>query len=131
MPQQQSSRVPSPLGPPSDVNVGPLTRSLIAKGLEGTGRCEKIDLETWSNFGLKNFRARIPYRRPLGLRYTFRFRRNFSQINFFTSSRRSNHHSSHHAEAGRGGGYFVWSLHAMSLHAREVRRERFTCVAEP
>jgi len=30
MPQQQSSRVPSPLGPPSDVNVGPLTRSLIA-----------------------------------------------------------------------------------------------------
>jgi hypothetical protein len=30
MPQQQSSRVPTPLGPPPDVNIGPLTRSLIA-----------------------------------------------------------------------------------------------------
>jgi hypothetical protein len=24
-----------------------------ALGIEGTGRCEKIDLETWSNFGLE------------------------------------------------------------------------------
>ncbi len=30
MPQQHPSRVPTPLGPPSDVNIGPLTRSLIA-----------------------------------------------------------------------------------------------------
>jgi hypothetical protein len=30
MPQPQSSRVPTPLAPPSDVNIGPLTRSLIA-----------------------------------------------------------------------------------------------------
>jgi len=30
MPQQQPSRAPSPLGPPADVHLGPLTRSLIA-----------------------------------------------------------------------------------------------------
>ena len=52
-----------------------------------TGRCEKYDLETWSNFGLEKTRARVPYKRPLDLRHTFRFRRNFSEIDFFTSSR--------------------------------------------
>jgi hypothetical protein len=51
-----------------------------------SGRCEKIDLETWSNFGLEKNRARMPYKRLPGLRHTFRLRRNFSQIDFFTSS---------------------------------------------
>jgi hypothetical protein len=50
-----------------------------------TGRCEKIDLETWSNFGLEKNRARMPFKRLLDLRLTFRFRRNFSEIDFFTS----------------------------------------------
>ena len=44
-----------------------------------TGRCEKIDLETWSNFGVERNRARMRYKRPLGRRHTFRFRRNFSE----------------------------------------------------
>ena len=51
-----------------------------------SGRCEKIDLETWSNFGPEKNRARIACKRPLGLRHTFPFRRNFSEIDFFTSS---------------------------------------------
>jgi hypothetical protein len=55
-------------------------------GVSSSGRCEKIDLETWSNFGLEKNRARTPYKRPLGLRHTFGFTRNFSQIDFFTSS---------------------------------------------
>ena len=63
---------------------------LIHLGVISSGRCEKIDLETWSNFGLEKSRARMPYKRPLGLRHTFRFRRNFSEIDFFTSSRRNN-----------------------------------------
>jgi hypothetical protein len=54
-----------------------------------TGRCEKIDLQTWSNFGLGKNRARLRFKRPLGLRHTFRFTRNFSQIDFFTPSRRN------------------------------------------
>jgi hypothetical protein len=62
----------------------------IRAGVSGTGRCEKIDLETWSNFGPEKKRARIPFKRPLGLRHTFQLTRNFSQIDFFTSSRRSN-----------------------------------------
>ena len=45
-------------------------------------RCEKIDLETRSNFGPLKNRARIPYNRPLGLRHTFRLRLNFSEIDF-------------------------------------------------
>jgi hypothetical protein len=53
----------------------------------GTGRCEKIDLETSSNFGPGKKRARMRYTRSLGLRHTFRFKRNFSQVDFFTSSR--------------------------------------------
>src|ERR1700678_2612448 len=51
-----------------------------------SGRCEKIDLEAWSNFGLKKNRAWMPYKRPLDLRHTFRSRRNFNEIVFFTSS---------------------------------------------
>jgi hypothetical protein len=63
---------------------------LTPMGKRGTGRCEKIDLETWSNFGLEKNRVRMTYKRPLGPRYTSRFRRSFSRINFFTFSRRSN-----------------------------------------
>jgi hypothetical protein len=58
----------------------------ISLGVVPSGRCEKIDLETWINFGLEKFRTRMPYKRSLGLRHTFRFRRNFSEIDFFTSS---------------------------------------------
>jgi hypothetical protein len=43
-----------------------------------TGRCEKIDLETWSKFGLEKKRARMRYKRPLGLRHTFQLTRKFS-----------------------------------------------------
>jgi hypothetical protein len=60
--------------------------NLSRMGVISSGRCEKIHLETWSNFGREKLRARMPYKRPLGLRHTFRFRRNFSQIDFFTSS---------------------------------------------
>ena len=55
-------------------------------GVISSGRCEKIDLETWSNIGLEKKRARMPYKQPLSLRHTFRFRRNFSEIDSFTSS---------------------------------------------
>jgi hypothetical protein len=79
----------------------------MALGVEGTGRCEKIDLETWSNFSLEKNRARMPHKRPLGLRHTFRFGRNFSQIDFFTSSRRSNHHPNPLRGLSTNGGYFV------------------------
>jgi hypothetical protein len=49
------------------------------------GRCEKIDLEKWSNFGPEKNRTGMPYKRPLARAY-IRLRRNFSQIDFFTST---------------------------------------------
>jgi hypothetical protein len=60
-----------------------------SSGDKGTGRYEKIDLETWSNFGLEKNRARMPCKRLAGLRHTLRLRQNFSQIDFFTSSGRN------------------------------------------
>jgi hypothetical protein len=64
------------------------TRRVIC-GVIASGRCEKFDLETWSNFGLKKNSARMRYKRPLGLRHTFQLTRKFSQIDFFTSSCRA------------------------------------------
>ena len=43
---------------------------------------KKKYLESWKNFGLEKNRARVPYKRPLGLRHTFRLRRNVCQIDF-------------------------------------------------
>lgn len=48
MPQQHSSRVPTPLGPPSDVNIGPLTRSLIA-GAKWQGHDSFPAWQTWAD----------------------------------------------------------------------------------
>ena len=79
-----------------DAQLHPAKRQLrgLKGGKSGTGRCEKIDLETWSNFGPEKKRARIRFKRPPGLRHTFQLIRNFSQIDFFTSSRRTNPRSS-------------------------------------
>jgi hypothetical protein len=43
----------------------------LKNGNLGTGRCEKIELQMWSEFGLKKISARMPYKRSLGLRHTF------------------------------------------------------------
>jgi hypothetical protein len=48
MPQQHPSRVPTPLGPPSDVNIGPLTRSLIA-GAKWQGQDVFPAWQTWAD----------------------------------------------------------------------------------
>ena len=85
---------------------------LIHLGVISSGRCEKIDLETWSNFGLEKNRARMPYKRPLDLQHTFRFRRNLREINFFTSSRPA-------------------SSRPASSRPASSRRSRISCRASP
>jgi hypothetical protein len=62
--------------------TGTLNYSEIAKVSVPSGRCEKIDLETWSNFDLEKNRARMPCERLPGLRHTFRLRRNFTKSIF-------------------------------------------------
>jgi hypothetical protein len=44
----------------------------------------------WSEFGDKKNLTRIPYKRSLRHRHTFCIKPDFSQINFFTASRRAN-----------------------------------------
>jgi hypothetical protein len=56
-----------------------------------TGRCEKIDLQMWSEFGAKKCRSRMLHKRSLERRYTFRINPEpvkFQPNRFFTSSRR-------------------------------------------
>jgi hypothetical protein len=48
MPQQHSSRVPTPLGPPSDVTIGPLTHSIIA-GARWQGHDSFPARQTWAD----------------------------------------------------------------------------------
>jgi hypothetical protein len=48
MPQQNSSRVPTPLGPPSDVSIGPLTRTLIT-GAKWQGQDSFPAWQTWAD----------------------------------------------------------------------------------
>src|ERR1700688_4381872 len=46
----------------------------VRPGVSWPGRCEKIDLQTWSPVGAEKSRSRMPYERPLGCRHTFRIK---------------------------------------------------------
>jgi hypothetical protein len=50
----------------------------LTKGV--TGRCEKIDLQTWSVVGAKKSRSRMLYKRPLRCQHTFRIKTKIAKI---------------------------------------------------
>jgi cysteine synthase A len=53
---------------------------LETTGILGTGRCEKIDKQMWTEFGLEKNSTRMPYKRSLGRRHTFCIKLETSQF---------------------------------------------------
>jgi hypothetical protein len=52
----------------------------LSNGNVPSGRCEKIDKQMWSEFGLQNISARMPYKRSRGRRHTFCIKLETSQF---------------------------------------------------